>query len=231
MEVEHAGSYTISMCGLQCFAKIVKRTTSLGSLTRDSVRGLKKPMGQSSMVSMSGLARSCLQHPEGGFNSKIAKIMASLLLTMGVVTGGVALADERLELSDKMVPQRPGMKTAEDYQRFVHERGLPERSEPTAEDMDRLRAQSQRELKVEEEYARRNSSNVSSMSDDEILNAIRLKTDYGYEPPPVDAYEDWPKSPEEFEKKYGRPPQRREEVDFYFGGDDDVGEDQERTNR
>ena len=46
----------------------------------------------------------------------------------------------------------------------------------------------------------------------------------------VDAYENWPKSPEEFEKKYGRPPQRREEVDFYFD-DDDISQDEERANR
>src|SRR5262245_650276 len=161
----------------------------------------------------------------------IAKMIACLLITMGIVARWEAMANPGLESVEQVIPQRPGMKTEEDLQRFVHERGLPQRSEPTAEDMDRLRAQSQRELKVEEEYARRNSSNVSSMSDDEILNAIRLKTDYGYEPPPVDASEDWPKSPEEFQNKHGRPPQRREEVDFYFGGDDDVGEDQERTNR
>src|SRR5262245_39694450 len=98
MEAERANSYTISMRGLRSFTKTVKRIAPLCYLTRDSLRGLKKPAGQSLMASMSGLARSCLQHPEGGFNSTIAKIMASLLLTMGVVTGGGALADERLKL-------------------------------------------------------------------------------------------------------------------------------------
>jgi hypothetical protein len=158
-------------------------------------------------------------------------VVASLLLAMGVVTGGGALAGQRLEFLDEMVPQRPGMKTEEDYQRFVQERGLPQRSEPTPEDMGRLRSQSRRELKLEQEYSRRNSSSVSQLSDDEILNAIRLNMDGSYEPPSVDAYENWPKSPEEFEKKYGRPPQRREEVDFYFDGDDDNSQDEERANR
>jgi hypothetical protein len=145
---------------------------------------------------------------------------------MAVVTGGGALANQRLEFLDEVLPQPPGMKTEEDYQRFVQEHGLPQRSEPTSEDLNRLRSQSRRELKLEEEYSRRNSSNLSQMSDDEILNAIRLDMDGSYEPPSVDAYENWPKSPEEFEKKYGRPPQRREEVDFYFG-DDDVSPDEE----
>jgi hypothetical protein len=130
------------------------------------------------------------------------------------------------------VPQRPGMKTEEDYQRFVQEHGLPQRSELTPKEMDRLRSQSPRELKLEEEYSRRNSSSVlEQMSNEEILNALRLNMDGGYEPPSVDAYENWPKSPEEFEKKYGRPPQRREEVDFYFGDDDDVSQEEERANR
>jgi len=159
------------------------------------------------------------------------KIVVSLLLAMSVVTGGGVWADQRSEFLDEMVPQRPGMKTEEDYQLFAQERGLPERSEPTTEDMDRLRSQSQRQLRLEEEYSRRNSSSVSQMSDDEILNAIRLNMDGSYEPPSVDAYEDWPKSPEEFEKKYGRPPQRREEVDFYFGDDDDISQEEERANR
>jgi len=150
---------------------------------------------------------------------------------MGVATGGGALAGEGLEFLDEMMPQRPGMKTEEDYQRFVQEHGLPQRSEPTPEDLDGLRSQSRRELKLEEEYSRRNSSSVSQMSDDEILNAIRLDMDGGYEPPSVDAYEDWPKSPEEFEKKYGRPPQRREEVDFYFGDDDGLSEHESVANR
>jgi hypothetical protein len=180
------------------------------------------------MAPMSGLVKSGLQHPEGSFSSAIVNVVAGLLLAMGVVTGGGALADQRLEFSDEMVPQRPGMKTEEDYQRFVQEHGLPQRPELTPEEMDRLRSQSLRELKLEEEYSRRNSFSVLQMSDEEILNAIRLNMDGSYEPPSVDAYENWPKSPEEFEKKYGRPPQRREEVDFYFGDND---EDEEGANR
>jgi hypothetical protein len=181
---------------------------------------------------MSANAESGLQHSEGCLNSTIVKIVASLLLMLGVVTGNGALADQRLESFDEMVPQRPGMKTEEDYQRFVQEHGLPQRSELTPEDMDRLRSQSQRQLKLEEEYSRRNSSSVSQMSDEEILNAIRLNKKGSYEPPSVDAYEDWPKSPEEFEKKYGRPPQRREEVDFYFDDDDDgISRYEKRANR
>jgi hypothetical protein len=179
------------------------------------------------MAPMSGLGKSGLQHPEGSFNSAIVNVVAGLLLAMGVVTGHGASADQRLEFLDEVLPQRPGMKTEEDYQRFVQERGLPQRPEPTPEDLDRLRSQSRRELKLEQEYSRRNSSNLSQMSDDEILNAIRLNMGGSYEPPSVDAYENWPKSPEEFEKKYGRPPQRREEVDFYFG-DDDISQDEER---
>ena len=131
------------------------------------------------------------------------------------------MAEERLELLEQMAPQRPGMKTEDDYQRFAKERGLPQAPEPTAKDMDRLRSQSQKELRLEEEYSRRNSSNLSNMSDEEILDAIRLKRADSFEPPSVDAREDWPKTPEEFEKKYGRPPQRREEIDFYFDTDDD----------
>jgi hypothetical protein len=188
------------------------------------------------MAPMSGIAESGLQRPEGSFNSAIVTVVASVLLAMGVATGGAALADQQLEFPDEMVPQRPGMKTAEDLQRFVQEHGLPQRSEPTPEDMDRLHSQSRRELKFEEEYSRRNSSGVSQMSDDEILNAIRLNMDGSYEPASVDAYENWPKSPEEFEKKYGRPPQRREEVDYYFDDDDDIktkseSQDDERANR
>jgi hypothetical protein len=180
---------------------------------------------------MSAIVESGLQYSEGCLNSTIVKIVASLLM-LGVVTGGGALADQRLESFDEMVPQRPGMKTEEDYQRFVQEHGLPQRSELTPEDMDRLRSQSQRQLKLEEEYSRRNSSSVSQMSDEEILNAIRLNKKGSYEPPSVDAYEDWPKSPEEFEKKYGRPPQRREEVDFYFDDDDDgISQNEKRANR
>jgi hypothetical protein len=158
------------------------------------------------------------------FTFALVKMMASLLMTMGIVTGEGAMADERLELHEQMVPQRPGMKTEDDYQRFVKERGLQQRSEPTPKDMDRLRAESQKELRLEEEYSRRNSSNLSNMSDDEILDAIRLKRADSIEPPSVDAREDWPKTPEEFEKKYGRPPQRREEIDFYFDTDDDSDE-------
>ena len=179
------------------------------------------------MAEISALASRGLQCPKRGLTPTIAKMMAGLLMTMGVVTGWEAVADPALESREQMLPQRPGMKTEEDYQRFVQEHGLPQRSEPTPADMDELRAQSLRALKVEEEYSRRNSTSLSHMSDEEILNAIRLKIEGDIEPPSVDAYEDWPKSPEEFEKKYGRPPQRREEMDFYFGGDDDISEDEE----
>jgi hypothetical protein len=158
------------------------------------------------------------------FTFALVKMMASLLMTMGIVTGEGAMADERLELLEQMAPQRPGMKTEDDYRRFAKERGLPQVSEPTPKDMDRLRSQSQKELRLEEEYSRRNSSNLSNMSDEEILDAIRLKRADNFEPPSVDAREDWPKTPEEFEKKYGRPPQRREEIDFYFDTDDDGDE-------
>ena len=150
---------------------------------------------------------------------------------ISLVTADRAVADERSELREQMVPQRPGMKSEEDYRRFVQERGLPQRSEPTPKEMDRLRSQSQKELRLEEEYARRNSSNLSTMSDEDILNAIRLKTGGSIEPPSVDAREDWPKTPEEFEKKYGRPPQRREEVEFYFDPDDDIDPDEEAASR
>jgi len=168
---------------------------------------------------MSGLANGGLQRWQGAV-SAIA-MMASVLVTIGIVTADGAMADERPESLEQMVPQRPGMKTEDDYQRFVRERGLPQRSEPTAKDLDWLRSQSRRELKLEEEYSRRNPANLSTMSDAEILDAIRLNKGGSTEPPSVDAREDWPKTPEEFEKKYGRPPQRREEVDFYFDRDDD----------
>jgi hypothetical protein len=158
------------------------------------------------------------------FTCAIVKMMASLLMMMGIVTGEGAMADDLLELHEQMLPQRPGMKTEDDYQRFAKERGLQQRSEPTRNDMDRLRVESQKELRLEEEYSRRNSSNLSNMSDEEILDAIRLKRADSIEPPSVDAREDWPKTPEEFEKKYGRPPQRREEIDFYFDTDDDSDE-------
>ena len=134
---------------------------------------------------------------------------------MSLVTGDRATADEQSKLAEQMAPQRPGMKSEQDYQRFVQERGLPQRSEPTQKELDGLRSQSQKELKLEEEYARRNLFNLSKMTDEDILNAIRLKTEGNGEPPSVDAREDWPKTPEGFEKKYGRPPQRREEVEFY----------------
>ena len=147
-------------------------------------------------------------------------------MTMSIVTADGAIADERLEFPEKMVPQRPGMKTEDDYRRFAQERGLPQRSEPTARDMNWLRSQSRKELKLEEEYARRNRSNLSTLSDEEILEAIRLNKGGSLEPPSVDAREDWPKTPAEFEKKYGRPPQRREEIDFYFDSDDDIDRDE-----
>jgi hypothetical protein len=172
---------------------------------------------------MSGIALSDPQSSKWGFASTIVKVTASLMITMSVVAGDGAKADERTESLQQMVPQRPGMKTEEDYQRFVQERGLLQHSEPTADDLNRLRAQSLRELKFAEQYARRNRSGVSHLSDQEILDAIRLNMDGSYDPPSVDAREDWPRSPAEFEKKYGRPPQRREEVDFYFSVDDDNG--------
>lgn len=192
---------------------------------RNSLRGFKKALSQTSLASMSGLARSGLQHPQGGFTSAIVKMMASLLMAMSIVTADGAMADERSERLEQMVPQRPGMKTEDDYQRFARERGLPARSEPTPKELDRLRSQSRKELKLEEEYSRRNASNLKTMSDQEILDAIRLNKGGSTEPPSVDAREDWPKTPEEFEKKYGRPPQRREEIDFYFDSDDDTDAD------
>lgn len=178
------------------------------------------------MVEMSALASRGLQCPKGRLSSAM---VASLLMITSVVTA--VTAEPAVEAFEQMSPQRPGMKTEQDYERFVQEHGLPQRSEPTSKDMDRLRVQSQRELKFEKEYSRRNTSSLSHMSDEEILNALRLGIEGDAEPPSVGAYEDWPKSPEEFEKKYGRPPQRREEVDFYFGGDDDIGQDEECTNR
>src|SRR5689334_18270988 len=171
------------MRGLRPFARGVKREKPLGCLTRNSLRGFSRASGQSVMPPISGLVKSGLQHPEGSFNSTIVNVVASLLLAMGVVTGGGALADQRLEFLDEMVPQRPGMKTEEDYQGFAQEHDLPQRSEPTAEDLNRLRSQSRRQLKLEQEYSRRNSSTLSTMSDDEILNAIRLDMDGSYEPP------------------------------------------------
>jgi len=176
--------------------------------------------------SLQSSSKASSQNPTqtSSFTSALVKMMASLLMTMGVVTGEGAMAGERLELLEQMAPQRPGMKTEDDYQRFAKERGLPQAPEPTPKDMDRLRSQSQKELRLEEEYSRRNSSNLSNMSDEEILDAIRLKRADSIEPPSVDALEDWPKTPEEFEKKYGRPPQRREEIDFYFDTDDDSDE-------
>src|SRR5262245_54982055 len=219
------------MRGRRLFATHVRRKKPPGCLTRNSLRGFKKASGHDLMAPMSGIAESGLQQPEGGFNTAIVKIVTSLLLTICVVTGSDVSADQRLEFLDEMVPQRPGMKTEEDHQRFAQEHGLPQRSELTPEDMDRLRSQSRRELKLEEEYSRRNSSGVSQMSDEEILNAIRLNMDGSYEPPSVDAYENWTKSPDEFDKKYGRPPQRREDMDFYFDDDDDISQDEEHANR
>jgi hypothetical protein len=175
---------------------------------------------------MSGITNSGLQYPESGLASAIVKIMAALLMTMSVVAGGRAIAGEQPELLEQNLPQRPGMKSEEDYQRFEREHGLPQSSEPTPKHMDRLRAESSKELRLQEEYARRKSSNVSAMTDEEILNGVRLKSEVNSDPPPVDAREDWPKTPEEFEKKYGRPPQRREEVDFYFDTDDDDSDEE-----
>jgi hypothetical protein len=170
---------------------------------------------------MSGIANNGLQYPQSALASAIVQSMAALLMTMSIVTGDRAIAGEPQQLLEQMAPQRPGMKSEQDYQRFEQEHGLPQSSEPTPKHMDRLRAEAFKELRLQEEYSRRNSSNLSAMTDEEILNGVRLKTPMSSEPPPVDAREDWPKSPEEFEKKYGRPPQRREEVDFYFDTDDD----------
>src|SRR5947208_2275682 len=133
-------------------------------------RGSKKASSHDLMAPMSGIAESGLQHSGRWLNSTIVQQVVSLMLVFGVVAGRGALADQRLESLDEMVPQRPGMKTGEDYQRFLQEHGLPQRPELTAEEMDRLRAQSRRQLKLEEEYSRRNSSSVSQMSDEEILN-------------------------------------------------------------
>jgi hypothetical protein len=216
------------MRGLRLFASSEQREKPFGCLTRSFLRESKKASSQRLTAAMSGSAKSGVHPSARRLNSSIVKIVAVLLLPVGVTN---ASANQRLEILDEVLPQRPGMKTEQDYERFVQEHGLPQRSEPTPEDLDRLRAQSRRELKLEEEYSRRNSSSMSQMSDDEILNAIRLDRDGSYEPPSVDAYENWPKSAEEFEKKYGRPPQRREEVDFYLGDDDDISQDDECPNR
>ena len=199
-------------------------TSNVRQPTLRQERELKEAAGLCVMRnSLQSSSKASSQSPAqtSSFTSAFVKMMASLLMTMGIVTGEGAMADERLELLEQMAPQRPGMKTEDDYRRFAKERGLPQLAEPTPKDMDRLRSQSQKELRLEEEYSRRNSSNLSNMSDEEILDAIRLKRADSIEPPSVDAREDWPKTPEEFEKKYGRPPQRREEIDFYFDTDDD----------
>src|SRR4051794_41589285 len=131
------------MRGLRLLARSVQREKPLGCLR----------------------AKSGLRLSEQGLNSTIVKIVAGFLMTISVAD---ASANQRLEFLDEVLPQRPGMKTEEDYQRFVQEHGLPQRSEPTPEDLDRLRSQSRKELKLEEEYSRRNSSSISEMSDDEI---------------------------------------------------------------
>src|SRR5262245_26913883 len=187
---------------------------------RNCLRGFKKTLSQCPLAP--SLASSGLQRSQCGFTSAIVKMAASLLMAMSIVTADGAMAAEPSERLEQTVPQRPGMKTEDDYRRFARERGLPQRSEPAAKDLDWLRAQSRRDLKLEEEYSRRNPANLSTVSDAEILDAIRLNKGGSTEPPSVDAREDWPKTPEEFEKKYGRPPERREEVDFYFDRDDDT---------
>src|SRR5262245_3980761 len=212
------------MCGHRLFARSVSWNRPPGHAMRNCLRGFKKALSQRPPAPMSGFKRNRLERPQAGFTSAIVKMMASLLMTMSIVTADGAMAAERSESPEQMVPQRPGMKTEDDYRRFVQERGLPQRAEPTPKELDRLRAQSRKELKLEEEYSRRNSSNLSTMSDQEILDAIRLNKGGSSEPPSVDAREDWPKTPEEFQKKYGRPPQRREEIDFYFDSDDDTDE-------
>jgi len=77
--------------------------------------------------------------------------MASLLMTMSIVAAEGGMAEERPEFLEQKAPQRPGMKTEDDYKRFAKERGLTQRSEPTAKDMDWLRSQSRKERKREEE--------------------------------------------------------------------------------
>src|SRR5215471_11805855 len=109
------------MRSVRPFARTAKRKKPLGCLTRNSLRGPSRASSQNVMAPMSGLVGSGLQHPEGSFNSTIVNVVASLLLAMGVVAGGGALADQRLDFLDEMVPQRPGMKTEEDHQRFVQE--------------------------------------------------------------------------------------------------------------
>jgi hypothetical protein len=225
MAPRRAGPYTNGMCGYRLSAR--KRELEQGGhVMRNCLRGFKKALSQSLLAPMSGLASRGLCRSHGGFTSAIVKMVASLLMTISIVTADGAIADEQSERLEQMVPQRPGMKSEEDYRRFARERGLPQRSEPTPKDLDWLRAQSRRERKLEQEYSRRNSSNLSKMSDEEILDAIRLNKGGGsVEPPSVDAREDWPRTPAEFEKKYGRPPQRREEIEFYFDSDDDTDAD------
>src|SRR5690242_9523952 len=98
------------MRGPRLFPTRVKRKTPPGCLTRNSLRGFKKASRHDLMASMSGIAESGLQRPEGSFNSAIVAVVASVLLAMGVATAGAALADQPSEFLDEMVPQRPGMK-------------------------------------------------------------------------------------------------------------------------
>src|SRR5262249_46717662 len=147
------------------FARSASWKKPQSCVMRSLLRGSKTSSRQSPPARMSGLARIGLQRPERGFASLIVTMTASLLMTMRVVTGGGAIADERAEALEKMVRQRRGMKTEEDYRRFARERGLPQLSDPPQKDMDRLRWESQKEFRLKKKSSRRNSSNLSAMSD------------------------------------------------------------------
>src|SRR5262245_15059378 len=110
MAPPRAGPYTDNMRGRRLFAIKRELEQAADCVMRNCLRGSPKALSQA---------------------STIVKMMASLLMTMSIVTADGAIADERLESPEKMVPQRPGMKTEADYQRFAQERGLPQRSEPT----------------------------------------------------------------------------------------------------
>src|SRR5215468_3984235 len=107
------------MCGHRLFASSVSWNRPPGHAMRNCLRRLKKALSQRPLVPMSGPARGGLQRPQAGFTSAIVKTMASLLMTMSIVTADGAMADERSERVEQTVPQRPGMKTEDDYRRFV----------------------------------------------------------------------------------------------------------------
>src|SRR5262249_25197419 len=153
-------------------------TSNVRQPTLRQERELKEAAGlcvmRNSLQSSSKASSQCPAQTSS-FTLAIVKMMASLLMTMGMVTEEGAMADERLELLEQMAPKRRGMKTEGVYGRSEKERGLPKLAEPPQKDMDRRRSKSKKELRLEEESSRRNSSNLSNMSDEEILDAIRLK--------------------------------------------------------